>query len=424
MPKPDELQSVDEISFLDPHISSNPYRAFELLQRDCPVYRMPETGAYMVTRYEDVRRVLRDYETFSNRPASTSGMAARGNRSRLQAILRERGWEHVETLQRTDPPVHTRYRKLVDRVFTAKRVQEMAPYIDGVAAELIDRFIDDGTCDFNSQFAMPMPGIIIAEQLGLDRSEVARFKRWADAMLGVSYTGGPVTEEQALANAELELEAQHYLAAVFEDRRANPRDDLMSRLVHAHGDDEEPLTMHELQNIMHQLVTGGFETTQSAINHGMWTLIRYPELVPRLYAHPELMRPFVEEVLRWESPVVFLFRSTTRDVELGGTVIPEGATVMVGFGPANRDPARFSCPHEFNLDRDDVQGHLAFGSGHHYCPGAVLARQEMYAAFTQIVKRMQDIELAAPLPDPVHYFSLPFLPMHDFHIRFRKRQTT
>jgi cytochrome P450 len=296
----------------------------------------------------------------------------------------------------------------------------MVRYIDSVASELIDGFIADGECDFNRQFAMPMPGIIIAEQLGLDRSEVARFKRWADAMLGVSYTSAPLTEAQVLENAEFEVEAQHYLANVFEERRANPKNDLMSHLVHAHGDDEEPLTMHELQNIMHQLVTGGFETTQSAINHGMWTLVRHPELLPRLQAQPELMKPFVEEVLRWESPVVFLFRSTTREVELGGTTIPEGATVLVGFGPANRDPQRFANPHTFDLDRSD-QGHVAFGGGAHYCVGALLARQELLSAFTQIVDRMDQIELAAPLPDPVHYFSIPFLPMHDFHIRFRER---
>lgn len=424
VPNPDDLQTVAEIDFFDPHISSNPYRAFELLQLECPVYHVPGSSSYMVTRYHDVRQVLRDPATFSNRPAAAPGGGAAGDRGPLQTVLRERGWEHVETLQRTDPPVHTRYRRLVDRVFTAARVQEMVPYVDGVARDLIDAFVDEGTCDFNSQFAMPMPGIIIAEQLGLERSEVARFKRWADAMLGVGYNGRPLTPDEVAANAEIELEAQHYFHAVFEDRRASPKDDLMSQLVHAHSEDEQPLTMHELQNIMHQLITGGFETTQSAINHGMWALIRHPETLPRLQADPDLIKTFVEEVLRWESPVVFLARSTTRDVELSGTAIPEGSSVMVGFGPANRDPDRFSCPGDFNLDRNDLQGHVAFGGGAHFCPGAMLARREMISAFTEIANRMTDIELAKPLPDPVHYFSLPFLPMHDFHIRFRKRATS
>ncbi len=417
----DHVRTVEEISFIDPATSSDPYDAFALLQRECPVYRVPETGAYMVTKYDHVREVLRDHATFSNQPASSPAMAPGGTRAKVEAMLRERGWAHVNTLQRTDPPEHTRYRKLLDRVFSAARVRELTPYIESVARELIDDFIDDGACDFNQQFAMPMPGTIIAEQLGLGRTEVARFKRWADAMLGVSYGGGPLTAEQILANAEIELEAQHFFRDVFEARRVEPREDLMSRLVHAHGEDEQPLTMDELQNVMHQLITGGFETTQSAINHGLWALIRHPELLPRLQADPALIKTFVEEVLRWESPVVFLSRSTTRDAALGEVTIPEGSTVMVGFGAANRDQERFVCPERFDIDRGDLQGHVAFGNGVHYCVGAMLARQEMLTAFTQVVERMDQIELAQPLPEPVHYFSMSFIPMHDFHITFRKR---
>lgn len=421
MPGPDQPASVDDISFFDPQTNSNPYPAFELLQRECPVYRMPETGAYMVLKYDHVREVLRNHEVFSNAPLRNPAPAIRGAGAEVQAMFRERGWEHVRTLQRTDPPEHARYRKLLDRVFTAGRVQEMTPYIESVARELIDAFVDAGECDFNLQFAMPMPGTIIAEQLGLGRQEVARFKRWADAMLNVNYTAQPPTREQVLANAEIELECQHHLAALFEQRRAEPRDDLISRLVHAHGEDEAPLSVHELQNLMHQLITGGFETTQSAINHGMWTLIRHPQLQERLREDPSQVRTFVEEVLRWESPVVFLQRTTTRDAELGGTVIPAGSVVMVGFGPANRDSERFSCPAQFDMDRPDLARHMAFGNGVHYCVGAMLARQEMVTSFTQLVDRMEGIELARPLPDPVHYFSLNFIPMHDFHIRFRGR---
>lgn len=405
-------------SFIDPHVNSEPWDFFAHLHEHCPVYRMPETGAFMVTGYDDLRQVLKDPETFSSDVRVAS---MRGGESLQQSILREGGgWEHVQTLQRTDPPVHGRYRKLLDRVFTIKRVRAMTPYIEQVAADLIDGWIDDGECEFNDDFAMPMPGIIIAEQLGLGRQEVKRFKRWADAMLGVGASAIP-TEEEMRANAETELEAQLYLAEVFEARRLEPQDDLMSALVHAHGDDEEPLTMHELQNLMHQLITGGFETTQSAINHGMWTLVRFPELVGRLRADESLLKPFVEEVLRWESPVQFLARRTTRDVELSGTLIPEDSMVMVGYGPASRDAAKFTCPHQFDIERKNVGAHLAFGSGAHFCVGALLARQEMTTAFRQIVNRLDNIRLSRPLPTPVHKFSLFFLPMHDFFIQFDAR---
>jgi cytochrome P450 len=404
---------------LDPHLSSDPYDFYELLHRECPIYQIPETGTFVVTKYDDLRQVLKDFDAFT----SDVRIATKNQHADLQqSILKDGGgWEHVQTLQRTDPPVHGRYRQLLDRVFTIKRVRELTPHIDEVVNEVIDTFIDKGQCEFNNDFAMRMPGIIIAEQLGLSRDEVATFKKWGDAMLGAARA--PVaTEDEIRANAEIELEAQLFLAEVFEDRRKNPQDDLMSGLVHAQLEGEEPLSMHELQNLMHQLITGGFETTQSALNHGMWALVRYPELVSQIRNDEKLLKPFVEEVLRWESPVQFLARQATRDVEINGTTITEGSMVMVGYGPANRDEEKFECPHKFDLGRKNVGAHLAFGSGAHFCVGALLARQEMMSSFKHIIERMDNIEMAKPLPDPVHNFSMFFLPMHDFYIRFDQRE--
>jgi len=403
---------------LDPAVSSEPWNLYEVLHEQCPVYQMPETGAFVVTRYDDLRFVLKDTETFS----SDVGLLGGGQFAGLQQSILKKGggWPHVSTLQRTDPPVHSRYRKLLDRVFTIARVRELTPHIDGVVDMLIDRFIDQGECEFDHDFAMPMPGIIIAEQLGLDRDKVATFKRWADAMLG-SARAAVATEEEVRANAEIELEAQLFLADIFENRRKQPTDDLMSAMVHSHGEDEEPLTMSELQNLMHQLITGGFETTQTAINHGMWTLIRYPELQEKLRQDENLLKPFIDEVLRWESPVQFLARRATKDIELGGTLIDKDSMVLVGYGPANRDKSKFECPHQFDIGRRNSGANLAFGSGNHFCPGTLLAKQEMMSSFRGLLDRLDDIRLKKPLPDPVHRFSLFFMPMHDFCISFTKR---
>ena len=409
---------VEDYSFLDPMTNSDPYELYGVLHNQSPVYQIPEVGIYVITKYEDIRMALKDFETFS----SDVSVATRGEFSNLhQSILIDGGgWEHVQTLQRTDPPKHRRYRKLVDRVFTKKRVDELLPHLDEVVNELIDNFIERGSCDFNNEFAMRMPGIIIAEQLGLSRDNVSTFKKWADSMLGASRA--PVaTEEEVTENAKIELEAQLFLSEVFESRRKDPKEDLMSALVHSHGDDEEPLSMHELQNLMHQLITGGYETTQSAINHGMWCLVRFPDIAEKLYSDEALLKPFIEEVLRWESPVQFLLRRTTKDAEVSGTIIPEGSMVMMGYGPANRDETKFECPHQFQLERKGVGSHLAFGSGVHHCPGALLGRQEMIRSFKFLVERMKNIKLAKPLPEPVHNFSMFFMPMKDFHIEFEKR---
>lgn len=412
-------KSAEDFNFMDPAVQSDPFEFYKVLHEQCPVYRIPQTGMYMVTKYDDLRQVLKDTEVFSSDLNRNAGL--QGEKAELyQSILKERGWGHVQTLQRTDPPVHSRYRTLLDRVFTATQVRGMEGYIDGVANELIDTFIDDGECEFVAQYAMPMPGIIIAEQLGLDRKDVTTFKRWADALLAMSTK--VLSEEEIRATAETELEAQHFLADVFEERRKNPGDDIMSSLVHAHGDGEEPLSMHELQNLMHQLISGGFETTQSALSHSLWLLIRHPDQMEKLRGDMSLIKRFVEEALRIESPVQGLARKTTKEVELGGTTIPEGAMVIARYGAANRDADKFECPHIFDIERKNSGAHMAFGMGAHFCVGAMLARYEMISTFNNILNRMDNIELARPLPDPVHRPSLSQYPMKELPITFTKRE--
>ncbi len=405
---------------LDPIVQDDPWDFYSELHESCPVFPMPEIGAVMVTRYDDVRHVLTNPELFSSggRGGGTKSGLQVDNARRHQEILRARGWGHVETLQRTDPPVHTRYRRLVAKAFLPRRIAEMAQRIDDVARGLIDGLLDDGECEFHLDFAMPLPGIVIAEELGLDASEIHRFDRWAHAMLALAMR--PLTEAETIEAAEVELEAQHHLAEVFAARRAEPTSDLISTLVHAHADEEgvEPLTVAELQNLMHQLVTGGFETTTSALDHGMWLLARRPDVQERVRADLSLVGAFVEEVLRYESPVAGLTRRATRDVEIGGVEVPEGTMVMVRYQAANRDAQVFDHADEFDLDRSRDAQHLAFGVGPHFCVGAALARQELRSAFTQWLARTSGIELARPFDGPVHEPSFILFPMKELPLRF------
>ena len=407
-------------TMLDPAVQDDPWDFYRELHEQCPVFPMPEIGAVMVTRYEDVRYVLTHPELFSSsgRGGGTKKGLQVDNARRYQQILRERGWGHVETLQRTDPPVHTDYRRLVAKAFLPRRINELAPHIDDLTRDVIDGLIDAGECEFNMDFAMPLPGIIIAEELGLDRSEIHRFNRWAEAMLALAMR--PLTEEELLETVEIELEAQHHLAAVFEERRAEPSNDLISTLVHAHvGEDgAEPLSVAELQNLMHQLVTGGFETTTSALNHGMWLLARRPDVQARVRADLSLVPAFIEEVLRYESPVQGLTRRATQDVEIDGVVIPEGSMVMIRYAAANRDSSIFDHADEFDLDREKSPQHLAFGVGPHFCVGAALARQELVSAFTQWLERTSTIELARPFDGPIHHPSFILFPMKELPLRF------
>ncbi len=411
---------------LDPKVQDNPWEFYAEAHASCPVVPVPEVGGVMVTKYDDVRFVLTNPDLFSSsgRGSGTKKGIQVEKAQRHEEIMRERGWGHVETLQRTDPPIHTDYRRRLNRVFTPRRVRDMTEHIDEVTNQLIDAVFEreltggatSGQTEFVDDFAMPLPGIIIAESLGLDRSEIRRFKRWADAMLALAMR--PLTEEEMIEAAEVELEAQHHLAAEFEKRRQEPTDDLISALVNSHGENDEPLSMHELQNLMHQLITGGFETTTNALNHSLWLLTRYPDVQQRLRDDTSLLPAFIEESLRFESPVQGLARRTTQDVEISGVLVPEDTMVFVRYGAANRDDEAFDDANHFNLDRVDANQHVAFGLGAHFCVGAALARQELVSGIGAWLERTTNIELARPFEGPVHEPSMFLLPMIELPLQF------
>ena len=413
------MKGIADYNLLDPAVMAAPWEFYGLLHEEQPIYRMPETGIYVVTRYEDVMTVLKDTTTYSNVILAMEALQGDNGR-RYQEMLREKGWGHVHVLHRTDPPTHTQHRKLVDRVFTAERVKALVPQVEALAHQLVDKFIDQGECELVKDFALPLPGIILGEQLGLDKNEFARFQSWALAMLATS--NEMMSEERLREVANIELDAQHYLAQIFEERRANPTGDLISDLVHAARDGEEPFTMHELQNLLNQLITGGYETTTSAIAHGMWLLIQNPAQYAKLRENPSLARRFVEEVLRIESPVQGIMRTVTRDTTLGGQALTAGDTLIIRFGAANNDPAKFPCPRDFNIERPNAAQHLAFGGGIHACLGQQLARQEILTGIQVLLSRLENFELARPLPEPPYVFSLNFRPLKEMPIRFTARE--
>ncbi len=382
-----------------------------------PAWYESDLDLYVIGGLPEARAALTDPDTFSSRPGPSRNV----NESAIayHRVLTERGWARAATLQRTDPPVHTRYRKLLNRVFTMSKIRDLTPRIDAIANELIDGFADAGSCEFVADFALPLPGTLIAEQLGLDRSQYQMFRRWADAMLALAQRSMSV--DDAMEEALIEVEAQHFLAEEFERRRAKPTDDLISALVHSHGDDEEPLTMGELQDLMHQLITGGFETTTAGLATAMLLLLREPAQLEALRAQPELLKNFIEESLRFDSPVQGLWRHATRAVTVGDVDIPAGASVMVRFGAANHDPRGFGCPEKFDIARDDARNHMAFGLGAHFCVGAALARQELLSSFTILLDRLTDFELAEPLDGPVHEPSFFLRPMRHLPLTFTVR---
>ena len=423
------LPKPETFSLLDDTTRECPFQYFKSIRKHQPVYFMPEIQAWYVSRYEDVRYVKKHPELFSN-DIYTHGNRGGQVRDAAEQYRAEHGWARVSTLQRTDPPVHTIYRRLINDAFTVKRVRKMTDYIETAVNDLIDNFIDKGEADFVWEYAIPLPCTVIADQLGVPRDMIWKLKDWSDAMLAPG--GGFLDEEAAIESAKLVVEAQEFFAEVLADRRKTPRDDIISVLANTEIPDPQdghmrPLDMYELQDLLDQLLTGGNETTTNALGSALMLLLQRPHLMDDLRDNPDGLRNLVEETLRFETPVLHLWRAATQDTEIGGVKIPKGDSVALGYASANRDESIFDDPETFDPLRKKPGAHLAFGSGPHHCPGAALSRQEIYSTYTVLLNRLENIRPQDP-DDPFLHVPNVFLRGLEhlnitFDVRNRERYT-
>jgi cytochrome P450 len=354
------------------------------------VYHCPQTGIYFVSDFETVTKIAKDHATFSNRFA----LAATGDQKVDPRIteIQAQGYPPVDTMLTQDPPVHRRYRGMVNQAFTARRVATLEPEIEKVCHELIDKFIDRGEAEFIVEFCEPVPMIVIAEQLGVPLSDYELFKSWSDAF--VAQLSRMATPDEEVEAAKLILAYQHYFVARIEERRADPHDDIISDIVHAKFEDERPLNIPEMLSIIQQLLVAGNETTTNAIAEAvlMWT--QYPDQFAKLKANRDLVPNLVEETLRLSTPTANMWRVVTTDTEIQGTPVPAGSMVQIRFSSANRDESKFPDPHRFDVERENAKSNIAFGYGVHMCIGASLARKEMDVAFRVLLERFDEFELA------------------------------
>lgn len=370
------------ITFTDPKVRACPFPHYDRLREEQPVYRDPKTGHYILTRYEDVRKALLNFGALSNNAGFTGdkwGPEAR-------RLLETEGWAPMNTLVSNDPPSHRTYRALVDKVFTTQKVIGLEPRIAQLIDELIDGFQDLPEIDFLQAFAIPLPVYVIAEQLGVAREDLTKFKRWSDAV--VASTAPNLSSDHQCKLARELIEMQHYMAREIERARKTPDDKLISRLanVEANG---RTLNMSELQSLIMQLLVAGNETTTTTLAHGMRNMIERPQLAEAIRRQPESAKQFIEETLRVDAPIQTLFRRALSDVDFGGVTVPAGSVVEVRFGAANRDPKQYACPAHVDMDRANSATHLSFGFGIHLCVGNQLARGELRLAFQALTRRLE-----------------------------------
>lgn len=358
---------------------ADPYPTYRWLRANAPVYRDEASNLWVLSKYEDVFAVSKSPETFS---------AAQGVLPESDSII---------SMICMDDPRHQRLRKLVNRGFTPRMVGLLQEKIRVLAGRLAEGVAGRGEVDLVSELAVPMPLWIIAEMLGIREEDFERFHDWSDRLINVAGNyDDPVKMNDAVTAY---TEYGEYLKDVFEDRRRQPREDLVSILVAAQqegvlAEDEESMENDEIVMFMTLLLVAGNETTRNAISGGMLALMQDREQFELLSAKPELMDSAVEEILRWVSPIICFRRTATRDTEIRGQRIAAGDRVLMLYQSANRDEDAWEGPDRFDVTRSP-NPHLAFGIGPHFCLGANLARAELKAMVRELVTRYPRIR---PVP--------------------------
>ncbi len=375
----------------DEAVRRDPFAVFARLREEDPVHWSPALKTWVVTRYDDVRDVAMTADLSPNRLAPFYASLKDERRSMLAEVMR---YLSVWLVFR-DPPEHTRLRRLLNGVVNPKRVAAMRPSIRRVVDEVLDRVAGRDEIDFASEVAALVPAWVILDMLGIARERFEEIKVWSDDMrtfIGTS-RGEPARYERVQRGA-------HAMAAFFREaiaeRRAEPRDDVISRMIAA-TDDDRRLSEDELVGTCMLILFGGHETTTSLLTNGVNALLEHPGELERLRADPTLIDSAVEEFLRYDGPSLSIARVVAQDHELGGRVLARGERVYAMVSAANRDPRQFERPDFLDLGRSPNR-HLTFGFGIHFCLGAPLARLEGQVCFAALLERFPGLARGAGEP--------------------------
>jgi cytochrome P450 len=395
------------IDLLDPAVFSegHPAELYAQLRQRAPVYRNREAGGpgfWALTRYDDVRAVDRDFQTFSSEPTIMIADPLAGEGDLLG---------DAKMMLMTDPPHQTALRKMIRAEFTAPSSAGRAPWLAQLARRIVDRIIDQRECDFVADVAGEMPSYVIAELMGLPPEDGRELYKLTETIHSAPETVGPSAGRQAVAAMFA------YGMQLIADKRARPGDDLASRLLQAEVDGRR-LTEAEFLLYFLLLVDAGGDTTRNLLASGLLALCRRPAQLAWLMEDlPGRLPAAREELLRFTSPVIYMRRTATRDTAIGGTEIARGDKVVMYFGAANRDPTRFRSPDDLELSRNP-NDHIAFGGGPHVCLGQHLARLEIDAMLLEVLTRLEGIEIVG---QPQWLASTFISGPRSLQIRFRAR---
>jgi cytochrome P450 len=374
----------DDLGFI-----ADPYPVYRELRAEAPIWYHEPTDHWLVSRYEDVNALLRDRRfgrTYHH--LATHAEMGRPDEPAAHAPF----WHLIRNgILDMEPPDHTRVRALVSKAFTPRMVESMREPLRTIMDGLVEPVAGAGTFDLLSTIAEPLPVEVIAELLGVPAVDRPLLRPWSADICGM-YELNP-SEETATTAVRACVEFSEYLRALSRERRAAPRDDLISALAQVVTEGER-LSEDELIGTCVLLLNAGHEATVNVTANGWWSLFRNPEQLARLRADPSLVPRAIEELMRWDTPLQMFERWVLEDAEIRGQAVLRGAELGLLFGSANRDPAVFDEPDALDVSRDP-NPHLTFGAGVHFCLGAPLARLELATSFSAMLERLPRMELAA-----------------------------
>lgn len=402
--QPDKpLPSVFDLTPLNPDFNADPHGPLGRLRAECPVRRDSVAGTFILTRYSDVRGVLSDITLWRDpdKAEPEAVLQKRIREERVEGIPVDPDEERKGILLLDDPD-HARLRNPLAKALY-RRVARCRPQVEVVVDGILDRLSGRGRFDVMADFAILVPIDVIARILGVDETRLGEFRRWSE---GVIHFLNPFrTDEQTKQLVEAATALSAYMKDLIHDRRAEPRDDLVSDMV-ALVADGAPITDGELSVNLQSLLVGGNLTTTDLIGNAVRLFLLHPDQLAKLKKEPSLINSAVEEVLRYEGPVDITGRIASRDLDIGGCPVKQTQSMLLSLRGANRDPAVFSDPHRFDIARKDAP-HVAFGGGAHVCIGAPLARLEAQVALPAFFARFPNLKLADP-DAPPRWRSLPF----------------
>ena len=385
---------LEEINIFDQELMKCPHAFYKKLRDEAPVYQDPNTGIFQVSKHELICEAARNAKVFSNDFGALQKDGGSDTYPKEAAEIMEKdGYPAVNTMLTADPPRHTKYRKLVDKAFTPKRVSEMGPAIEEKTNLIIDQFFDEGKCEVASQLAQPLPIRVIAEALGASTDDYEFFRISSEAF--TDQLSGTSTPEEHIEIAKKLVKFQQYFAERLKEKEKNPSDDILSDLATLDFEDENNITRKmetpEQLSIIQQLLVAGNATTAHSITEAIKLLIENPDQMELVINDNSLIPNMVEESLRLLTPTNNMWRIATEDTELGGVSIPAGSALMLRYGSGNRDEDLFENPDSFDVTRKNARRHIAFGQGIHVCLGMNLSRKEMYTAFPIILNRLKNM---------------------------------